>query len=231
MIKAVFLDIDDTLLDFDAYVRQSMKAGFEKFQLGAYDENVYQIFKKINTQVWHELEQGKLSYEELLKTRWNRVFSAMNIDYDGVIFEKYFKDCLFDSAIPVSGAMDLLQYLKGRYLLCAASNGPYDQQVNRLKIGGMLPFFSHLFISGQIGHAKPSKEFFDHCLHVVNADRAEKILPSEILMIGDSMTSDMAGALDSGIKTCYFDKNRKGNPLCLPIDHIVSSLAELHNIL
>ena len=231
MIKAVFLDIDDTLLDFDAYVRHSLKDGFEKFHLGVYDENVYQIFKRINTQIWHELELGILSYEELLKTRWNRVFAAMNIDFDGVVFEKYFKDCLFESAIPVAGAMDLLHHLQNRYLLCAASNGPYDQQVNRLKISGMLFFFSHLFISGKIGHAKPSREFFVHCLDKINGDQAEKILPSEILMVGDSLTSDMAGAINSGLMTCYFDKNRKGNPQSLPLDYTISSLAELHRIL
>ena len=231
MIKAVFLDIDDTLLDFEAYVRQSMKDGFEKFHLGVFDESIYQTFKKINTQVWHELELGTLSYAELLKTRWNRVFAALNIDFDGVTFETYFKGCLFDSAIPVDGAMDILSYLQDRYLLCAASNGPYEQQVNRLKLGGMLPFFSHLFISEKIGHTKPAKEFFNHCLNAINADRAEKILPEEILMIGDSLTSDMAGAIGSGIKTCYFDKNHKGNPNHIALDHIISSLAEIRHIL
>ena len=231
MIKAVFLDIDDTLLDFDAYVRNAMKDGFEKFHLGAFDESVYQTFKKVNTLVWHELEMGVLSYEELLKTRWNRIFAALNISFDGVVFETYFKDCLFNSAIPVEGAMDILPYLQTRYLLCAASNGPYEQQVNRLRIGGMLPFFSHLFISGKIGHAKPSQEFFAYCLEAINADRGEKILPDEIIMIGDSLTSDMAGAIDSGIKTCYFDKNRKGNPKNLSLNYVVSSLDEIRSIL
>lgn len=231
MIKAVFLDIDDTLLDFDAYVRHSLKAGFEKFQLGVYDEETYRIFKRVNTQVWHELEMGVLSYEELLQTRFNRIFDAMKITFDGVVFEKYFKACLFDSAIPVAGAMELLQYLKGRYLLCAASNGPYDQQVNRLKIAGMLPFFSHLFISGAIGHAKPAREFFDHCLDKIHAEGTEKILPEEILMIGDSVTSDMAGAANCGIKTCYFDKNRKGVPASPAVDYAVSDLLEIRRFL
>lgn len=231
MIKAIFLDIDNTLLDFDAYVRHALKTGFEKYGLGEFNDRVYDIFHTVNTQIWHELEQGLLTYEELLKCRWNRIFSALHIDFDGMEFEHYFKSYLFDSAIPVEGAMDLLQYLQKGYLLCAASNGPHAQQVNRLKISGMLPFFAHVFISGQIGHSKPSKEFFDHCIRQINLDREEKILPEEILMIGDSMTSDMAGAVNNGLKTCYFDKNHQGKAGSLPLDYVFSSLAEIKNIL
>lgn len=232
MIKAIFLDIDNTLLDFDAYVHQALKSGFEKYELGEFNDRVYDIFHTVNTQIWHELEQGLLSYEELLKCRWNRIFSVLNIDFDGMEFEHYFKSCLFDSAIPVEGAMDLLQYLQQKgYLLCAASNGPYGQQINRLEISAMLPFFAHVFISGQIGHAKPSREFFDHCIRQINQEREEKILPEEILMIGDSMTSDMAGAVNNGLQTCYFDKNQQGNTGALPLDYVVSSLAEINNIL
>ena len=84
------------------------------------------------------------------------ISEALGIDADGVKFEAYFRDCLFDSAIPVEGALSLLEYLKKKHVLCAASNGPYRQQVNRLKVGGMLPYFSDLFISEEIGAEKPS---------------------------------------------------------------------------
>lgn len=226
MIKAVFLDIDNTLLDFDAYVKDSMKVGFEKYGLKKYEDWMFPIFQEINHEMWGRLEQGTLSYQELLKIRWNKVFEALGISFDGWEFEQFFKDYLFDSAIPVEGAMELLEYLKGKYVICAASNGPYEQQVNRLTKGGMIGYFDYLFISERIGVAKPSKLFFEAAIRELN-----EILPEEILIIGDSLTSDMTGGIDSGLKTCLFDWKCGGDTKGLPIDYVVYTLQEIHEIL
>lgn len=249
MIRAVFLDIDNTLLDFDAYVKDSMKVGFEKYGLKKYEDWMFPVFQEINHVMWCQLEQGELSYQELLKIRWNKVFEGLGISFDGEIFEKFFKGYLFESAIPVEGAMELLEYLKGKYVICAASNGPHGQQVNRLTKGGMISYFDHLFISERIGAAKPSKLFFDGAIRELNQKRLEKekleralekkdfvqgereILPEEILMIGDSLSSDMAGGVDSGLKTCLFDWKCGGNTKGLPIDYVVHTLKEIQEIL
>lgn len=90
MIKAILLDIDNTLLDFDAYVKDSMKSGFKKFGLGTYKDSDYNTFTVINNGLWHEIEEGTLTFEELKKIRWNKVFDALGISFDGVLFEKYF---------------------------------------------------------------------------------------------------------------------------------------------
>lgn len=220
MIKAVFLDIDNTLLDFDAYVRESMRAGFEKFGLPSYEERMFSVFTEIDNAVWRELEQGSITYEELLEQRFNRIFSALGIRCDGTAFEEYFRGCLFDSAIPVEGATELLRYLKAKYILCAASNGPYEQQLNRLKKAGMIGYFDQLFISEKIGFSKPSGEFFALCM-----EKLPGVVPSEVMMIGDSVSSDMAGAAAFGMKTCFFDREGKG---CnLPVDHAVCRLDEI----
>lgn len=231
MIKAVLIDIDNTLLDFDAYVKKAMKDGFEIFNLGLYDDSMFRVFQQINNEMWRKIEQGSMTYDELMQERWNKIFTVLNISFDGCRFEKYFRECLFDSAIPIKNALDILAYLKDRYILCVASNGPYDQQMNRLKKGKMFSFFSEFFISEKMGVSKPSKEFFSHCLSELNAERnkqgACEILPSEIIMIGDSLTSDIAGAIDSGFKTCFFDKNNSGNINDLSVDHVVSTLDDI----
>lgn len=227
MIKAIFIDIDNTLLDFDAFVKSAMRDGFRKFGLGEYREDMFPVFLRINTEIWREIEQGRLSFEEMQQIRWNRIFDALGISFDGVRFEHYFREYLFDCAIPVAGAMELLNHLKGRYILCAASNGPYEQQLNRLRWGGMLDCFSHVFVSEQVGASKPSPKFFTHCLNVLNAQGDTQICPDEILMIGDSLSSDMAGAVGMGMKTCYFDKNRSEKNGGLSIDHVVYTLDEI----
>ncbi len=231
MIKAVFIDIDDTLLDFDAYVRTSIRDGFSVYGLGEYTEETYQTFRRENTKIWHELEKGTITFEQLLNTRFTRVFAALGIEFDGPTFETYFRGRLFDSAIPVEGAMEALTYLKKRYPLYAASNGPCEQQKNRLRVGGMFDFFEDCFISEQIGHSKPSKEYFDYCLQKLNEGREIPILPSEIIMIGDSLTSDMDGAIGSGLVSCFFDKKKSGQTGGRKVDYVITSLSEIPSIL
>jgi len=229
MIKAIFIDIDNTLLDFDAYVKESLCSGFEKFGLRKYEDWMYDTFEKVNGGLWLQIEDGSLTFGELQKIRFNKVFEAIgDIEFDGTVFEKYFRECLNESAIPVEGAMDMLEYLSGKYILCTASNGPYNQQVHRLELAGMLDYFRHNFISEKIGVSKPAKEFFDTALSELNEEQQARgyaeILPSEILIIGDSLTSDMAGGIGSGLKTCWFDRAGKGTSKGMKLDYIVKRL-------
>lgn len=229
MIKALLLDIDDTLLDFHAYVRTAANEGFEEFGLGVYTDEMFAVFTEINNGLWHQLEKGEITFEELKQTRWNKVFAALGISFDGVMFEEHFRKKLFHSGIPINGAIEILEYLKGRYILCAASNGPYEQQLNRLKVAGMLPYFAHTFISEKIGASKPSKEFFDHCIAALNAE--DTVLPEEIMIIGDSLSSDIAGGINSGLKTCYYDRTASGNTGGMKIDYIVTNLDGIREFL
>ena len=225
MIKAVLLDIDNTLLDFDAYVQTTMRDGFDKFGIGPYEDAMFETFSRVNHGLWRQIEEGTLTFQQLTKVRWNRVFEALGIVSDGPAFETYFRACLADSAIPVKGAFELLEYLKGRYVLGVASNGPYEQQLNRLKKGNMFDYFTHYFISEKIGASKPSAQFFSVCLDELG-------IPAEnILMIGDSLTSDMAGAVACGMHTCYFDKHKSGVVTDLPLEYTVDSLTDITAIL
>ncbi len=229
-IKAVLIDIDDTLLDFDAYVKQTMKNGFEKFGFPPYTEDMYRVFLGINTSLWHELEKGNLTFEKLKKIRWNYVLEALNIAFDGEIFEEYFRKALFFSAIPVDGALDILTYLSKKVPVFAASNGPYEQQINRLKTGNMHSYFTDFFISEKIGFSKPSFEYFDFCYKKVLETKPD-VLPENIIMIGDSLSSDISGASSFGMKTCFFDKKKKGKVSDASFDFYIDSLDQIKNIL
>lgn len=203
-IRAVFLDIDNTLLSFTGYVRETMRKGFAKYGLRPYTEDMYQVFERENDHLWLQIEQGTLTFERLQQIRWNQIFRALGIDFDGPTFEHYFRDQLYESAIPEPGAIKLLSYLKERYLLCAASNGPYEQQVHRLMTGGMYGHFAHVFISERVGAQKPGKEFFDYCFRTLREKEFPDIAPEETVMIGDSMTSDIAGGAAYGMHTILY---------------------------
>ena len=231
MLKVILLDVDNTLLSFDAYVKETMKNGFQKFGIGVYEEEMFHVFHQVNTSLWQALEKGEIDFEAIKKNRWNTVFERLNIDADGEAFETYFRACLFESAIPIEGAMELLKYLSDKYTLCAASNGPYEQQVNRLKISGMLPYFSDLFISEEIGSQKPSERFFETCIERLNAKLNETIKPCDIMIIGDSLSSDMAGGIRMGIQTCFYNPDKKPIPCEMKLDYQVTLLDEIKNIL
>lgn len=90
-MKAIFIDIDNTLLDFDAYVRTTMEQGFAHFGLPAYRPEMYHTFTAENNKLWRQIEEGTLTFAELQKIRWNNVFAALGIHFDGPAFEHYFR--------------------------------------------------------------------------------------------------------------------------------------------
>lgn len=231
MIKAVFLDVDNTILDFDAYVKDALESGFQRFSLGTYTHCVYETFTRINNGLWRDLEKGLITMEGLFDIRFQKVLEALNISFDGHAFEEHFANRLFDSAIPVDGALEAVKYLSKKYILCVASNGPHLQQVNRIEKADMRAYFSHLFISESVGASKPSRIFYDHCLARVNEKRTDPIRPEEAIMIGDSLTSDVMGAKNAGMKSVYFDKNKKGKPADFKGDFYITSLSDLFSIL
>ena len=207
VIKVIFFDIDNTLLDFDESVRYIMRSGCEKFGLGKYSEEMFSVFLEINGRLWRQIENGSLTLPELEKIRWNMIFERLGIDFDGIEFEKYFREVLFDSAVKIEGADEALSYLSGKYVLCAASNGPEAQQRNRLGKSGLLGYFKAVYVSEGVGAEKPSGEFFSYCIADIGTRIGERISPDEIMMVGDSLNSDVRGAIDSGLKACYFDRS------------------------
>lgn len=231
MIKVVFIDIDNTLLSFTGYVREAMREGFSFYGLKPYTEAMFPVFEKINNSLWRQLEQGTLTFEELIKCRWDLIFKELEIDFDGIIFEEYFQKRLFNSAVPEDGAEDLLKYLSRKYTLCAASNGPYEQQMNRLRVGKMRDYFSYCFISSQIGAQKPSRQFFDHCFRILREAEFPGLIPEEVIIIGDSISSDISGGINYGMQTCLYQKNMIYERSDCEANHVVSSLSEIKNIL
>ncbi len=163
MLSAIFIDVDNTLLSFDEYVRKAMRTGFEKFGLPPYKEEYYEIFDQINDKYWEDIERGKLTFEELKRIRWNRVFEEIGVTFDGEVFETFFRTYLNESAICEPGAEELLRHLCQRYVLCVASNGPYEQQIQRLKIGGLYPYFTYFFV-GAHRVSKALREVFRRVL-------------------------------------------------------------------
>ena len=160
-IKVLFLDIDNTLLDFDAAAAWAMEQCFQKAGL-EYKSEMFAAFTEENNKIWQRIERKELTMDDLFYVRWQAILGHLGLEADGVEMEKEFRVLLNLSAVPVEGAEEILTYLKQqKYCLCAASNGPYDQQINRLKKADMLKYFAHCFVSEKVGADKPSQRFFE----------------------------------------------------------------------
>ncbi|MBP3334765.1 MAG: HAD-IA family hydrolase [Ruminiclostridium sp.] len=229
-MKVIFIDIDNTLLSFSEYVKHTMQTGFEHFGLMRYEPYMYDIFTEENNKLWHRIEQGTLVFSELEKVRWNIIFARLGIGFDGTVFEKYFRRALYDSAIPMPYADEMLRYLSGKYTLCAASNGPYEQQVHRLEVAGMKRYFDYIFISEKLGASKPSEEFFKRAFAELNSGREEVIMPADTIIIGDSLTSDIDGGRNYGMKTCFYNVGGVQSD-SIKADYVIDELNEVEGIL
>ncbi len=231
MIKVVFMDIDDTIYDYAAFVKKAIIDGFEKYGLRPYSDDLILLYNEINNQIWKSAEHKKLTVQELNSLCWNKFFKKIGMTFDSRIFEDYFCKELYRSAIFEPNALELIQYLGGKYILCVASNAPYEQQMNRLKVGGIDSFFSHIFISSKIGARKPDEAFFDYCFEELRKSGYENLIPEETIIIGDTITSDIIGGRNYGMKTCFYTKGKRGILDYIEADYIVSDLLDIMKIL
>ena len=95
-MRLALIDIDNTLLDFDEYVRQTMQSGFAHFGLRPYEPFMDDVFERENNELWRALERGELTFAELKRVRWNSIFEALGLDFDGAVFEEYFRAALHE---------------------------------------------------------------------------------------------------------------------------------------
>lgn len=224
-IKAILLDIDDTLLDFQLGSLQSMQHAFADMGLH-FEPEMFDVFRNISNKLWHQIETGELTREKLFEVRWNRILEVLGIKADGIALEKIFHAYLQQSAIPVDGALSMLQYLHTRgYLLACASNAPYEQQLRRLRDAGMFSYLQDVFASEKIGYAKPDKRFFQAC-HTALCHKIPDLKPAQMLMIGDSVTADIAGAQAFGMHTIWFCRDPALSP-CAHAEHTITSLNQV----
>ena len=224
-IRAVLVDVDDTILDFSLCAKADIKMCLEKFGL-PYSDHLFETFEKRNNKYWQDIEKGLLTVAELRRIRWTSIFSELGIEADGQAFELEFIEHLKDFAIPIEGAEKMLSYLHSRYDVHIVSNATHEQQGKRLADAGLDRYVDRVFTSFDLGAVKPTREYFDACFA-----RMDGVKPDESIIIGDSLSADIKGALDYGIHTCWLNrKNRPQDEDCVP-DFTISSLSEIFDIL
>ncbi|WP_165981985.1 YjjG family noncanonical pyrimidine nucleotidase [Macrococcus hajekii] len=219
MYKHLFFDLDHTLLDFEQGEHLAITKVFESEGL-AMTADLLEQYQTINKGLWQALERGEIERDKILTRRFSDFFELHKISVEGRAKEQIFRTEINNSHHLMPHAIGILDYLKDKpVILSSATNGVYDTQMKRMKGSGIFPYFTHHFISEEIGYSKPQPEFFEYAMKRVGVES------SEILMIGDSITSDIRGAAQMAIDTCYFGTEQ------VNATYTISDLMEIQNII
>lgn len=202
MIKNIFLDLDDTILDFHRGEKEAITKTLENFGVSV-NECVIEKYREFNRQCWQALERGEMTRDTVLTRRFELFFAALGKSISAEDVQYFYERRLAEGAYFIDGALELLEELQGKYDLYITSNGTAFVQDRRIMKSGIAACFKDIFISERMGANKPSPEFFDACFkRMKNKSRDETII------IGDSLTSDILGGINAGIHTCHYTLGR-----------------------
>ena len=225
MIEILFLDLDDTILDFHKAERLAISKTFRSFGL-APTEAVLDRYHVINRQHWEMLERGEITRDQVLTGRFQLLFREMGVPADPKEVAKCYEHNLGIGHYFLPGAKEALDALRGRYRLFLASNGTASVQHSRLESAGLYPVFEQVFVSQELGFNKPAREFFDAC-----AAQIPGYAPEKAMMVGDSLSSDIRGGKNAGIRTCWVNPDHKSAPEGLTPDYEIEALSQLPELL
>ena len=225
MMEFLFLDLDDTILDFQKAERLAISRTFRSFGLEPTEQGL-ERYHVINRLHWERLERGELTRDQVLTGRFQMLFEELGIPAQPQAIAKGYEHNLGLGHYFLPGAKEALDTLRGKYRLFLASNGTASVQHSRLTSAGLYPYFEEVFVSQALGANKPSRAFFDAC-----AARIPGYDPRKALMVGDSLTSDILGGINAGMKTCWVcPRGAQGRPDIVP-DYRIEALSQLPELL
>ncbi|WP_026859073.1 YjjG family noncanonical pyrimidine nucleotidase [Jeotgalicoccus psychrophilus] len=224
MYKVIFLDIDDTVFNFKKCSESALKETFSTLNL-EYNKNVFESFSAIDQRLWKQQKEELLTVAEVLDIRFAELSETLGLNYDSNLAKEHFGKLLGEQYIMEPGIEEVLKELSADYKIYAASNGVLTMQENRLQLSELKKYFTDLYVSDDIGYAKPNINFF-----IESMDRA-KLKASEILMVGDSLVSDIAGARAAGIDAVLYNPYSLENLSKISADYEIKDLHELPGIL
>lgn len=225
--KTVLLfDADNTLLDFSKTEEFAFCETMKRHGYPCHSE-IKKIYDEINHGLWKQYEREEITREQVVFTRFGKLFEQIGIDGDGVLFEQEYQDMLSRGSFVIDGAMPLLAKVRRAGCQCyIVTNGVAKTQHRRLKESGIIRYMDDVFISEELGCAKPSKLFFDKVFAAIGEQKRKNAI-----IIGDSLTSDILGGNYAGITACWYNPNHLVNETQAVVDYEVAHLKELYDIL
>ena len=223
-IEFLFLDLDDTILDFHKAERIALSKTIREFGVEPTEE-ILELYHRINKWHWEQLELGKLTRAEVLVNRFGVLFEKLGKTVDREACAKVYEKNLSIGHYFLPGAEEAVEALSKKYRLFLASNGTASVQKGRMTSANLYRFFETVFVSQEIGHNKPSKDYFDACFaRIPGFDR------TKAMIVGDSLTSDIKGGINAGIRTVWVNPEHKDCGDIRP-DYEIEALSRLEELL
>jgi len=223
---AIFWDVDGTLLDFVYSQRYAMTKCFHAIGREITEEELA-LYARINDDYWKRLELGEITKKELLTGRFLALFSELGIEgVDAEKFRQEYQAALGSVFKILDDSLSVCKSLRGQVKQYVITNGVTATQESKLRLSGLMEVMDGVFISEQIGYPKPQPQFFDYCLRHMEEEHS-----TQILVVGDSLSSDIKGGIQAGLATCWYNPSGIINTTCYKPDYEISSLHMIYDIL
>lgn len=229
MIKVILWDIDGTLLNFKEAEKNAIRKCFESLNLGECSDLMLDDYSNINKNYWESLERGEITKEKILVKRFEDFFRKYGLPTKKAIpFNDEYQIRLGDTICFNDNAYELVKELKVKAGIkqYAVTNGTYVAQEKKLRLSGLGELFDGVFISDKMGVEKPGKGFFDIVFKEIG-----KYSCDETMIVGDSLTSDIAGGNNVGIICCWYNQNNITCNWDIRIDYEINNLNQIRDII
>jgi len=217
--SVILLDADDTLFDFEKAEVYALEKTCQAVNM-PYNEEIKYIYEKNNRVLWGALEAGKMDMATLKIERFKGFIKDLKLNYEPKFLSNLYMKHLGESTFEIDGAYEMCKELSKSYQLVIVTNGITTVQENRLKSSRLKPFISGMITSEVVDCSKPNPKIFRYALDLI-----EHKSRADVLMVGDSLTSDMQGGINAGIDTCFY--NPKGIVHDLKVTYEIKHLNEL----
>ena len=220
----ILFDADGTLWDFERSSGECLRTLMQENGLPATDE-VYLEYRRINDAYWRQYEQGLAKKPDFLLKRFEDLLFYLGADGDADALNEEYKKRLSESCYLIDGAAEVAKKLSKRLPLYIVTNGTSAAQHGRHEKSGLKPYFKDMFISDDLGAAKPDPRFFDAVF-----SRLPPVDRSRVLLCGDLIRSDMKGGENAGLVNCWYNPRGAENQTGIRIDYEIQSLKQLIHI-
>lgn len=219
--RFLLMDLDGTLYDFAKAEASAFSDLMSSWGLTCTADSI-RAYHNFNDACWKALERGEISKERLKSKRFEDFLAYIHFDYDPVQAGLEYAEYLSHYGFLLPGARQLLEALSGRYELYAVTNGIQKTQEGRMAASGVGIYFNNMFVSEEIGIAKPHIEYFTHVFASIPGFQKD-----QALLIGDSLSSDMQGGFNAGIDTLWYNPQHLTRPEDLPVTYEMDSLSDI----
>ncbi len=221
----LLLDADGTLFDYERAEAAALAQAFADSGL-PYDPRSQELYKELNQEMWLVFERGEISAEVLRVERFRRLFDALDLACAAEPFSERYLVRLGERADLIQGAEALLATLHGRVGMVLITNGLQHVQRSRLAHSTLSRYLTDIVISEEVGVAKPDPRIFDAAFEVMGRPARQ-----EVLIVGDSLTSDIRGGNRYGIDTCWYNPQGLPHAPGIKVVYEIRALDELLGII